>query len=82
MRGSSRTSIGSPTPCSTARLRSGTWSTMRVNSAQSMSAGGSSVSKVRGQVSHSRLQRLVTSRYRHTGGDTASDARSGAICSK
>ena len=62
MRGRSFTSIGSPTPCSTTRAMLGYWSTMRVNSAQLMSAGGSSVSKVRGQVSHSRLQRLVTSR--------------------
>ncbi|MCX4196240.1 hypothetical protein OMR07_12195 [Methylobacterium organophilum] len=40
----------------------GTWSTIRVNRSQLMSAGGSRVSKVRGQVSHSRLQRFVTSR--------------------
>ena len=42
MRGRSFTSIGSPTPCRTARARSGTWSTMRVNSSHDMSAGGSS----------------------------------------
>jgi hypothetical protein len=42
MRGRSRTSIGSPTPCSTTRAMSGTWSTMRVKSSQLMSAGGSS----------------------------------------
>src|ERR1700733_8957058 len=49
---------------------------MRVNSSQLISAGGSSSSKVRGQVSHSRLQRLVTSRYRQTGGVSASAALS------
>src|SRR4051794_16631967 len=40
-----------------------------------MSAGGSSVSNVRGQVSHRRLHRLVTSRYRQTGSVAASAAR-------
>ena len=59
--------MGSPTPCSTTRLMPGTWSTMRRNRSMLMSAGGSSASNVRGQVSHSRLQRLVTSRYRQTG---------------
>ena len=71
MSGRCLTSMGSPTPCSTTRDTFGTWSTMRVNSAMLMSAGGSSASKVRGQVSHSRLQRLVTSRYRQTGMDAA-----------
>ena len=75
MRGSAFTSIGSPTPCSTTRATSGTWSTIEVNSSQLMSAGGSSASKVRGQVSHSRLQRLVTSRYRQTGGAVACVSR-------
>ena len=82
MRGRSRTSIGSPTPCSTARLRSGSWSTMRVKSAHDMSAGGSSASKVRGQVSHSKLQRFVTSRYTQSGGAVASTSRAAAMLSK
>jgi hypothetical protein len=47
-----------------------------------MSAGFSSSSNVRGQVSHSKLQRLVISRYRHTGGASACLARLDAICSK
>ena len=62
MSGRCLTSIGSPTPCSTTRATFGTWSTMERNSSMLMSAGFSSSSKVRGQVSHSRLQRLVTSR--------------------
>ena len=62
MRGRSLTSIGSPTPCSTTRAMLGNWSTMLVNSSHVMSCGGSSVSKVRGQVSQSRLQRFVVSR--------------------
>ena len=68
MRGRSFTSIGSPTPCSTTRAIEGNWSTILVNSSHVMSCGGSSVSNVRGQVSHSRLQRLVVSRYKQTGG--------------
>ena len=40
-----------------------------------MSSGGSSASNVRGQVSHSRLQRFVTSRYRHTGMASATLSR-------
>ena len=56
------TSMGSPTPCITTRATLGTWSTIRVNSSQLISAGGSSSSNVRGQVSQSKLQRFVTSR--------------------
>src|ERR1700733_9419575 len=55
---------------------------MRVNSSQLISAGGSSSSKVRGHVSQSRLHRLVTSRYRQTGGVSATDDRSADIASK
>ena len=82
MAGSSATIIGSPTPCSTTRLILGYWSTMEVNSSQLISAGGSSSSKVRGQVSQSRLQRLVVSRYRHTGSAVATGARSAPTLSK
>jgi hypothetical protein len=62
MRGSDFTIIGSPTPCSTTRAICGNWSTICVKSCQLISAGGSSSSKVRGQVWHNRLQRLVVSR--------------------
>jgi hypothetical protein len=62
MRGSSRTIIGSPMPCSTTRAIFGNWSTIEVNSSQLISAGGSRSSKVRGQVVQSRLQRFVVSK--------------------
>ena len=44
IRGRPATNIGSPTPCRTARARSGTWSTIDANRSQLMSAGGSSSS--------------------------------------
>src|SRR6266498_2016229 len=67
----SRLSSGSPTPCSTARRRSGNWSTMDLNSSSDSWRAASWGENVSGHVAHLLLQRLATSKYASTGVSSA-----------